>query len=476
MLLYYLTAQGFDRLSAGWNYENPNDPQNLANAYNLDRVLAGLVHTTPYAGTSAEKWIAGVNIYAGLMGYSNSSTIGSITMGTANTDFSDVTGSISSPNQAAILLVSWFGATGQSQSGHAMALVNASTSGGMSVTVHNPEPASTIAGEADIPSNSQQQFSVTDRTEAPANTPPAGLYIDTPDNPLTRYGQIANLLTIEMDESAKSAAPAPYALNGVTTIGTNGGNLTAYAPLQDGTSAGGITKAALGTLTLTGTNSTTGQNTVSGGVFASTLTSDGNTYATPFGQGDMSVQSGGTLLIQPTTATNGHAQIEVAGSSSGKFQFANGLATLALDKGGNSQLDVELGNHTGAGQVEHGTLFISPSVALSELGNSVTIQALGTEGTLDDTIDSKMVSPAIVGVDLDNTLAFLNYGSSGFVVAETQQNSFADGGNKLVEITIPTSVSHEEHAPPSSRMPASRVAIHRAGSKSAQPDTPEVSS
>ncbi len=58
MLLYYLTAQGYDRLSAGWNYENPNDPQNLANAYNLDRVLAGLVHTTPYAGTSAENWIA----------------------------------------------------------------------------------------------------------------------------------------------------------------------------------------------------------------------------------------------------------------------------------------------------------------------------------------------------------------------------------------------------------------------------------
>jgi hypothetical protein len=447
MLMYYLTKQGFDRLSAGWNYQNPNDPQNLANAYNLDRVLAGLVHTTPYAGTSPENWIAGVELYTGLMGYSNTGTIiGQTLMGSVNRNFSDVAESISSTNQAAILLVSWYNASGQSQSGHAMALVNASTSGAMSVTVHNPEPASTITGKSDTPGNSQQHFPVTLRSGASDNTLPDGLYIDTPNNPLPRYGQIASLLTIEMAESTISAPPAPYSLNGVTTIGTNGGNLTAHAPLLDGTSAGGITKAALGTLTLIGTNSTTGANTVLGGVLASTLTSNGSTFATPFGQGDMSVQSGATLLIQPTTATNGHAQIAVAGSPSGKFQFAKGLATLALDKGGNSQLDVDLGNHTDAGQIEHGTLFISPGVALSALGNSVTIQALGTEGMLDDTIDSKMVSPAIVGVDLDNTLAFLNYGSSGFVVAETQQNSFADGGNKVVEITSLTSVSHEEHA------------------------------
>ncbi len=150
----------------------------------------------------------------------------------------------------------------------------------MSVTVHNPEPASTIAGEADIPLNSQQQFSVTLRGGAQDNTPPDGLYIDTPNNPLLRYGRIASLLTIEMAESTKSSS-APYALNGVTTIGTNGGNLTAYAPVQDGTSPGGITKTALGTLTLTGTNSTTGANTVLGGVLASTLTSDGSGFATP---------------------------------------------------------------------------------------------------------------------------------------------------------------------------------------------------
>ena len=446
MLMYYLTAQGYDRLSEGWNYQNPADPQNLANAYNLDRVLSGLAHTTPYAGTSHENWKKGIELYTGLMGYSGSTTVRSLAMGTANADFSDVTGSIASPDQAAILLVTWYYGDGTSKSGHAMALVNASTSGGMSVTVHNPEPASTIAGAADIPANSQQQFAVINRTDAPVDTPPDGLYIDTPDNPLPRYGQIASLLTIKMDEAAKSASPAPYALEGVTTIGTNGGDLTAYAPLLDGTAPGGITKIALGTLTLTGTNSTTGANTVSGGILASTLTSDGSGFAMPFGNGDMSVHGGGTLLLEPTPSANGQAQISVAGSPSGKFQFARGLATLALDKGGNSQLQVELGNHAGAGQVEHGTLFISPGVALSELGNSVTIQALGTGGTLDDTIDSKMVSPAIVGVDLDNTLAFLNYGSSGFVVAETQENSFAQGGDKVVEITSPTSISHEEHA------------------------------
>lgn len=469
MLMYYLTKQGYARLSPGWNYENPSDPQNLANAYNLDRVLAGLVQTSPYSGTSPGNWEKGVELYAGLMGYSGSSTVGSTTMGTDNRDFSDVTGSIASPDQAAILLVTWYYGDGTSKSGHAMALVGASTVGDMSVTVHNPEPASTIAGAADIPANSQQQFSVSDRTGAPANTPPDGLYIDTPDNPLPRYGQIANLLTIEMDESAKSASPAPYALNGVTTIGTNGGHLTAHAPLQDGTSAGGITKAALGTLTLTGANSTTGANTVSGGVLASTLTSDGSTFATPFGHGDMSVHSGATLLLAPVTSADGHSRLRVSGNTA--FQFNGGLATLELNKGGNSLLEVELGNHTNAGQIEHGTLFISPGVALTELGNSVTVKALGTEGALDDTIGSAMVSPAIVGVDSDNTLAFLNYNnSSGFIAAETQENSFTDAGNKIVKITNPISISTEETALAlivnssiTSGAPTSRIDIGAAG-------------
>ena len=457
MILYYLQNQGFTGVTpSAWNYADPGDAANLAAAYNLDRIMGGLIHTSPYQGTSPGNWQDGINLYLGLRGYGAAHATATAVSAPSPGDpfLGQIADSISSPDEATVLLLHWYYPSGKVQGGHGTALVDVDQATQM-LTIHNPEPSSAIKGAPDTMANAQQTF---DTSVPPNSNVPDGVYLVTPDNPLDRYAQAAYLLNIDLGSVARGSSPnIPFELVPADTsttsaiIGTNGGDLTATIPLF----GAGIDKRALGTLTLTESNTTTGDNNVGGGSLASTLAFTGGGSATPFGTGNMTVNGGTVLALQPNASGDPAVHLEIAGGAGKQFSARNGLATLALDPSAVGSVTTTLGGSTdgttpsvvvSSDASTLGALLIGPGTGT--LGGNVKVLARGSGGNLPSLINGKMTSPQIVATDSSGNLGFVAYdATNGFTPAATLvQNSFADASGEILDTTGAFSIGADSAA------------------------------
>jgi autotransporter-associated beta strand protein len=230
--------------------------------------------------------------------------------------------------------------------------------------------------------------------------------------------------------------PAPWVLSAAQPINTNNGYLSVLAPLQG---SGGLSKTGLGLLDLTNTNTTTGANTIAGGVVRSNQTS-----GTPLGSGSLALDYG-TLWLRPA---NIGAAINLSGANgAGSVVSYGGGATLLLDANGNPSLTFSAGGSGGSMsnllRSGRGTLVIAPGSGTAALG--ATEQFLVQGGV--SVLPTGIVNPSIVGRNNDAGASgdFLTYGTNGFARAaytlSSQTPIHMAGSNAIYEVNNPQTVN-----------------------------------
>lgn len=133
---------------------------------------------------------------------------------------------------------------------------------------------------------------------------------------------------VNFNATTRTIASLDGASSGVVTL--NSTNLTTSSGtysgvLQNGASAGSLTKTGAGTLTLKGADTFTGSTTVSGGTLVAAATAGSALGATS----GITVNSGGTLLLGASDQINNSATMTLAGGTFDKGNFSEGSATAA---------------------------------------------------------------------------------------------------------------------------------------------------
>ncbi|MEO6846828.1 MAG: PEP-CTERM sorting domain-containing protein [Chthoniobacterales bacterium] len=427
MLVFWLQEHGFTQLAPAFSD---------ANALNLDRVLGGLMQTSPTGGTYNSAYISGLSDYLNAKGISDSL----ITWDSSGNPSLDWLNSHNGDNSVVIAGLSWFYYDSSAgvylqDGGHGTALV-AANSAASTLTVNNPYPStfynvpnilasdpetvdiSVRSGTGLMTTNSNGdivQYEDADKDYIQVITPILG-----PGNPggLAVYDTgIALTLADAAKPSDGSYSISTWTITGTKTLNTNGGNLTVIAPLAG---TGGIDKEGDGELQLQNTNTLTGDNTVTAGTLSSTTKS-----GTPFGTGNITLIAG-TLKLIPDDATPADVSLSIASGSNNSLTVDGGGANLSLDRGANTGLDVTIGGYTSGSQQNislqnQGTLTIASASGVSELGNLVNVHVAGAAGN-QPSITNGMVTPNLVGQDNDgnHSGAFLTYDATdGFKAATT---------------------------------------------------------
>ena len=445
MELYWLGANGFSQI-APVSYSSGN-PTDVAAATNLIKVLGGLANTSSSKGTTGNQLATAVSLFFSAKGidptlFTYANTDSSISAPTAdwfNTQLATNTGSSPSTITFTNLLVGWYYESKTTRNfyypggGHFVDVVAAASG---NLTVFNPSPSSFDSNTPNIPDSNPQTVSVTHL--------PAEWTVPSLSTPYIQYQQIQ--ATSVGDYSAKkgilrfgqswtvnsSALPTDagysikdWLIDTSQTIDTNGGNLSVLAAL---TGSGGLSKAGLGTLTLTNSNALTGNNVLGGGTLQSTVTS-GN----PFGTGSITCSGTSVLELKPADSTLADISLALASGSNSTLAVDNGGFVLRLTKGNNTSLAVTLGGNTDGttpniARNNQGNLEITTDTGLAPLGSSVKLKVAGSGGNLPG-VTNGIVSPYTVGQDSDagQSGAFLNYDSTnGFQAASTTKSSLTD--------------------------------------------------
>jgi hypothetical protein len=415
MNLFWLARQGFTTLAPEFTE---------ANAYNLDRVLGGLANTTPTGGTQSSDLIEGVVLYLSLKGLSGSVHGHLIDAPTQEDLASYFTG-----YNLLATEIGWYKGTEGSHEytrtgGHFVSLLDYDIDS-QTATINNPAPHS-LYPVVNTPAYVPQQPTVAP-VDPGLNIGVSGSFQQyvTPFYPggtaPAQMAVIEQLVVIEVTATT-GFTPAVFTATSTLRINTNGGSFSADAPLAG---SGGIEKQGGGALTLTGSNSLTGTNTVFGGTLASTLTTDGSGTATPFGTGSMMLGNGGVLTITPAEMSSPGAKdvvVSVASGSGSLFGVEIGAGGLELNAGANDSLTVYLGGET-SGTAKNlwlktnSTLTLRIDSGLADLGSRVQLRV---NGTIENQPENRngLVAPNMLGVENDGTASFLSYDESvGFVVA-----------------------------------------------------------
>lgn len=444
MELYWLGANGFSQIApASYSQGNPTD---VAAAANLIKVLGGLGDTSSSGGTDIDLLASAVQLYFSAKGIDQSQFSYTLQKPATASWFKAQLASNKVDSPSAItftnLLVGWYSESSTPNyyvrsGGHFVDVVDATTGGTDTVTAFNPYPSSFVSTTPNIPGSNPQTVSVTNL--------PASWTVEFLPSPANQYQQIQTSSRgdastnprgiLQLGQSwavLRSALPTDagytindWQINASQTIDTNGGNLSVIAALKG---SGGLSKAGLGALTLTSSNSLTGSNVLGGGTLQSTVTT-GN----PFGTGSMTCSGTSVLELAPADSTPADISLAVASGSNSTLAVDSGGLVIRLTRGNNSSLAVTLGGNTDGTapnitRNNQGNLEITTGSGLALLGSGVKLTVAGSGGNLPG-VTNGMVSPYTVGQDSDagQSGAFLNYDSAnGFQAALTTKSSDVD--------------------------------------------------
>lgn len=464
MALFWLNSVGFTTLAPQWD---PSDPEA---AYNLDRVIGGLMGTGDgtKGGTTGQGEYRGMDLYLKLKGLSGNFSGTSIGAPTS----ADLAGAFPETYSFAVINIAWFKQVGdtstyENNSGHNITLVDYTLTGASSgtATINNPEPRS-LYDVPNLPAEARQTPEV-----GPVGS---GIVLVDSGTVLTRpylqfltpthtgsNGHLAviNALGKWTISTAPGFTPSTFVLTQNETINTNGGSFTAEAPLDDGDGDFGLIKTGSGTMTLTGSNTTSGVWRVENGTLGSTLATDSVAPATPFGTGGLVLSGDSTLELTPALSSgepgSRDVALQVASGSGRSVSVSSGHATLAFDRGGNDSLTVTLGGQVDGATASlslagFSTLAIRPGDGLGALGSSTKVLVHGTGQNL-PVPRNGLIDPAVIGQEAGGSLdgAFLTYeAASGFALAATVSGtSFAGTTDTTLFATDgPTSLAAGETA------------------------------
>lgn len=436
MSFLYLGNAGFTQLAS------PN--ASMAEQLNLVRIMGGLMQTSPAGGTNSSNKLTGMATYLAACGFGAPTTItmnnGNVTalsnsvyslMIHENPTVAEMNTFYQPPLQTgqitvAQLGIGWFkpsgGNTYTRSGGHGITLLGVQDVASQQIIINNPEPHA-LAQVPDLPNYVTQYATL---------GPHVGTLVGVTGNPLvvtaTQYGQhvsttqaviqLAAQLTIsESMLPSNFPAIAPWQINGVQPINTNGGNLNVVAALQDGTAPGGFTKSGAGVLTLSSVaaSTTTGAFSILGGRLFTP-----NPTATPLGSGSVTIGTG-TLALAPNVATS--ISQTLASGANNQLNYSGG-GVIELTPATGQNLTVTFGGSSNGSQPNlvrsgSGTLAIAPTNGTGQLGVSTRLMSAGTGGNLPPTVNG-IVTPSIVGQDTPAASAsgdFLTYNANGFGVA-----------------------------------------------------------
>lgn len=252
---------------------------------------------------------------------------------------------------------------------------------------------------------------------------PPGDFIQTdvplanPSAPVLAVLETGYALTI--DPSARPGrgwTPQPFALEPQQYINNFRAPLEVLAPLEG---AGGLYKLGPADLILTGSNTTTGANSVLQGLLVS-----GQASGTPFGTGSLYLANNGGLALRPDAAHPGDVRVAVASGSGNTLTYGPG-ARLVLDRGAPRSLEVTVGGNTDGASPNvvrgpGGTVTVRSEAGLDRLGASERVLIAGTAGNLPP-VTHGMVNPSAVGEapGAGRRGGFLTYGAAGLAPART---------------------------------------------------------
>ena len=415
MGLYWLSANGFTQVAPQtYAGQGPGTP-----ATNLELVIAGLAQTSALGGTLGGLK-AGVETYLSACGIASTQYVFA---GSDNPNLEWIYNQISpnwseaaGPIVLANFSVGWYSVdqstmTLTNHGGHVVVPLTMGLVPG-TIFVNNPAPSSFVEGALNQSSSNPQMVAIasvpSNWTFSPPRSLPSQDYSQVVTGKLgleqctvaVLWGSLAWAISTSALPSSSDYQLCPWVIADTTSINTNGGVLTVIAPLSG---TGGLSKSGEGTLQLTNTNQSTGANSVSGGVLASTQSS-----GTPFGTGAITLSAGGILQFSP----NGAAAI--ASASDVNFTIGDGGGTLQLS--GTEPYVVTVGGYIDQAtpnidRATAGTLIIAPGGGIAQLGSQQQVIVAGSAGNLPVVAGNGIVAPYILGQDDDENSsgAFLTY-------------------------------------------------------------------
>jgi autotransporter-associated beta strand protein len=414
----------------GWNQIGPTAPTE-ASALSLDLLLAGLAGTTPFGGTSAAYLQDAVAAYLNAGGIASSAF--TYPSGGIKQPSIELIAKLNQHQTVVTLLLGWYQLDSSTNTylrvgGHFVAVLGQQQPNPQDLIIGNPCP-SALQTVPDLPAYARQTLPTSNFTgsspDLPVQPKPDTYYLQFPDitwlewsQPITPVLEAVYPLTVAMSEQSRNWPPrATWSLDTPETIDTNGASWVVFAPLAG---AGGIDKQGDGTLTLWGSNATTGPNQIAGGTLASVATSS------PFGTGSITM-SGAALAVRPG-GSGADVALAVAGGQNAQLSFS-GPTALHLAIGDNESLAVTLGGPASSGspglvQTGPGALIISIDADATALGGACTVSVPAGIGNL----VSSPIALSIVAqsAEAGGAIDFLTYGESGFVLPGYTYSSLTD--------------------------------------------------
>jgi autotransporter-associated beta strand protein len=416
MSIFWLAANGFTQF-APKPYGGQNDPQTT----NLERVIAGLMGTTPNGGTGWVGMLQGITTYFAACGIGTGQYVFD---GVPNPDpdwFAARLAPNTEPSPDTIVLanfsVGWYCLESANylaaDGGHYLTPLSV---GDGTVTLNNPYPPSFEDVENGAGWNPQTVQVVQLPPGKTLLPPPNGFplpseYFCTVVTPYLQDSGLwavlsgGNTWSVSTSALPSSAdyAPATWEITAPQTINTNGGTLTVLAPLAG---SGGIMKRGRGTLLLSSANELTGDNVVSAGLLKSEQAT-----AQPFGTGAVTLENGGGLWLAAqndvTLASGKGARLNIEGGG-GSITFAGDsefFATIGGDETGSSIT-----------RTNRGSLILALDAGLAVLGSGFQVFVFDN----DPPLSGNIVAPYILGQDAQAGWAkFLAYSDGGFLTAKT---------------------------------------------------------
>lgn len=436
MSLFWLGSNGFTQITPS-TYPGKNDPY----TYNLERLMGGLMQTSPTTGTSDAAAIQGVSDYLSAAGLSGA--FSSVYNG------GDSASDLLSPSWMAAQLapnagadpdtitfvnfsVSWYSQSADnptkfsSEGGHELTLLTViDPSGNAQVILNNAYP-SALENVPNVPESDPQTLGI---TQVPSGWDLPGMSLPSQDywqlqssdgtvgDESTTKAIVDSAYAFSIDTSANPTlnpawTPADWVISGDKTINTNGAVFTVQAAV---TGSGGFIKTGEGSIVLTSGNDLMGSNAISGGALGSTYAGD----STPLGTGSLVLTNGGTIGLTPA-GSGGPLAFAIASGAGGAVTFGAGSGAIEVDAGLYSSLAVTLGDAAAVSanliRQNAGTFVVIPSHGISALGTTERVLVAGGTSSHPPATNG-MVAPYIVGQDNDGNASgyFLNYDeSAGF--------------------------------------------------------------